>query len=242
MVNIRRQRERRPIESTEKSTPSIGTLNEKPLHESLKRWYSAPGDETEVKVDGFIIDIVHNGLLVEVQTRNFTAIRRKLEKLLTNHRVRLVYPIPGEKWIVKQAAAGVTRRKSPKRGTFIDVFNELVRCPLLLAHPGFSLELILVREEEVRSFDGVRGWRRGGWITSERRLLEVMDRHLLESPEDMLSFLPSGLSTPFTAKDVAAALGRPARTAQKVVYCLKHVGCIEAVGKRAKSVIYTVVG
>ena len=72
------------------TTNKIGTLNEKPLHEALKKWYAQSGDRVEVPVDGSIVDIVRGELLVEIQTSNFAAIRRKLEKLIVNHPVRLV--------------------------------------------------------------------------------------------------------------------------------------------------------
>ena len=36
----------------------IGLLNEKPLHASLKKLYTQPGDQIETVVDGFVIDIV----------------------------------------------------------------------------------------------------------------------------------------------------------------------------------------
>ena len=56
----------------------IGLLNEKPLHASLKQWYARPGDRFEVAVDGFVIDIVRDDLLIEIQTRNFAPSSRSL--------------------------------------------------------------------------------------------------------------------------------------------------------------------
>jgi len=41
----------------------VGTLGEKPLHAALKRWYAEDGDHVEEPVDGFVIDLVRNGLL-----------------------------------------------------------------------------------------------------------------------------------------------------------------------------------
>ena len=79
----------------------IGLLNEKPLHASLKEWYAQPGDRFEVAVEGFVIDIVRDALLLEIQTRNFAAIRSKLTSLARSHQIRLIYPIAQEKWIVK---------------------------------------------------------------------------------------------------------------------------------------------
>jgi hypothetical protein len=226
----------------QKTSRKIGTINEKPLHEALKQWYAQSKDKFEVSVDIFIVDIVRGDLLVEIQTRNFAAIRRKLETLLAHHQVRLVYPIPYEKWIIKQPDdedGPVSRRKSPKRGAFNDVFDELVSFPQLLANPNFTLELLLIREEEVRCHDGTRGWRRRGWVTSERRLLEVVEQRTLTSPADMSTFIPADLAEPFTTSDLGTAITKSRRFAQKIVYCLRLMGCIKQVGKRANSILYT---
>ncbi len=78
----------------------IGLLNEKHLHALLKEWYAEPGDRLETPVDGYVVDIVRDGLLIEIQTRNFSAIKTKLLELTDSHRLRLVYPVAAEKWIV----------------------------------------------------------------------------------------------------------------------------------------------
>ncbi len=222
----------------------IGTLNEKPLHDALKRWYSQPGDIFEVPLDGSVIDIVRGDLLIEIETKNFSSIKRKLEKLTTNHPVRLVYPIPQTKWITKLnlsdgEPAPVSRRKSPRRGTFEDVFYELVRLPKLLRNPNFSLELLLIEEEEVRRFDGVRGWRRRGWATEERKLLRVVDRRVFNTPADMQAFIPVTLAEPFSVADLAAATGINRKLAGKMVYCLRAMGCITQTGKTGNAILYS---
>ena len=143
----------------------IGLLNEKPLHASLKEWYTQQGDQFEVTVDGFVIDIVRDDLLLEIQTGNFASVKSKLIELVRAHQIRLIYPIAQEKWIVKQAndnSGGVTRRKSPKRGQVEELFREMVSFPHLLVNPSFSLEVLLIREEEVRRYEGKGEWRRGG--------------------------------------------------------------------------------
>ena len=63
------------------SAPGIGTLRERPLHASLKRWYAEPGDRTEVAVDGYVIDLVRGDLLIEVQTRGLSSARHKVAAL-----------------------------------------------------------------------------------------------------------------------------------------------------------------
>jgi hypothetical protein len=136
--------------------PGIGVLNEKPLHASLKQWYAQPGDQFEVPVGGYVIDIVRDDLLIEIQTGSFSSLKAKLAKLLYSHQVRLIYPIAQEKWIVRPAAddnGRAIRRKSPKRGRLEDLFWELVSIPHLLSNPNFSLEV----DDQGRRGEAVRG-------------------------------------------------------------------------------------
>lgn len=221
-------------------SPQIGTLNEQPLHAALKAWLLEDGDGCEVPVDGYVIDIVRGDLLIEVQTRHFTALRRKLAALVAAHPVRLVYPIAREKWIVRLDADGARlgRRKSPKRGMLADLFAELVHLPALLAEPRFSLEVLLIQEEEFRRHDPKRGWRRRGWVTERRGLLAVLERHRFEAPADLGALLPAELPEPFTTAHIAAGLGRPRRLAQQMAYTLRALGVIEAVGRQGQAVAY----
>lgn len=219
----------------------VGTLSEKPLHAAIKAWYARPGDLVEHPVDGFIIDLVRDHLLIEVQTRNFSAIKRKLRTLLPSHAVRLVHPIPSEKWIIKQNDDGgyATRRRSPKRGGFVDVFAELVSFPRLIAEPGLSVQVLLTSEEEERRHEPGKAWRRNGWVVQERRLLEVRDSRVFETPQDLARLLPSGLADEFTTAELAEQLARPRRLAQQMVYCLKHAGALGAVDKIGNAVVYS---
>ncbi|MCK4283373.1 MAG: hypothetical protein KAX44_03565 [Candidatus Brocadiae bacterium] len=219
----------------------IGTLNEKALHAALKKWYARPGDRLEVLVDGFLVDIVRGRLLVEIQTRNFSAIKRKLKSLAARHRVRLVYPIAREKWIVRMAGDGeeqLGRRKSPKRGSVEQVFEELVSIPALLAHPDFSVEVLFIQEEEVRRYDPHRGWRRHHWMTEERRLLDVVGQRLFETPADMAGLIPPALAEPFTTAELAESMDKPRWLAQQMAYCLRYMGAVQQVGKRRNAILY----
>ena len=95
------------------SPPTIGTYQEKSLHAALKDWYAAPGDREEQPVDGYVVDLVRGDELIEIQTRNFAAIRRKLSTVLQNYAVRLVHPIPAQKWIVRLGRDGSHRAQPP---------------------------------------------------------------------------------------------------------------------------------
>lgn len=223
--------------------PHIGTLRERPLHASLKRWYARPGDRVETPVAGFVIDLVREDVLIEVQTSGFSSMKRKLASLLElGHRVRIVHSIPIDKWIVKVDADGtvLSRRRSPKHGRPTDIFAELVSLPEVFVHPHLEVDLLLtIEEEHWRHTPGV-GWRRRGWTVIERRLIEVVGSLQLNNAEDLIRLIPDGLPETFTTADLAAKLGRPRGAAQQMAYCLRRAGVCVAVGKRGNSVEYRV--
>lgn len=222
-------------------SPRIGTLREKPLHASLKEWYALPGDRFECPVDGFVIDLVRGDLLIEIQTSGFSSMKQKVVSLLdAGHQVRIVHPIPVDRWIVKVDDDGtiLSRRRSPRHGAPTDVFSELVSFPGSMAHPGLEVEVLMTVEEQYRSHTPDRAWRRKGWTVLERRLVEVVETFLLAGPDDLVGLLPSGLPDEFTTTDLAGLLGRPKRTGQQVAYCLRTLGAVTAVGKVGNSILY----
>lgn len=223
------------------AVPHIGTLREKPLHASLKRWYAESGDRIEVPVDGYVIDLVRGDLLIEIQTRGFSSMKHKLEALLdSGHRIRIVHPIPLDKWIVKLDGEGtvLSRRRSPRHGALTDIFSELVSFPELLCQGSLEIEALLTTEEEYRMHSPGRAWRRNGWVVMERHLLEVVDALLIGGPEDLTGMVPRSLPETFTTADLAQQMKSPRRIAQQMAYCLRKTGVIVEAGKSGNAVVY----
>ena len=217
----------------------IGQLREGPLHASLKRWLSGPGDAFEVPVGGFVIDLVRaDGELVEVQTGSFSPLRAKLDALLDLHRVRVVHPIPARRRIVRVDAEGVvlSSRPSPKRPGATAIFEGLVSFPTLLEHPNLTLELLLCSEDHVRAPSPVRG-RRYLRDPGERRLLEVLSRVELTCAGDLAALVPSPPGE-FTTRELAKAMRAPLPLAQKAAACLRALEVFEVVGKRGPAPLY----
>lgn len=218
---------------------AIGSLNETPLHAALKRALAPAGSRFEVDVDGYVVDAVSDGLLIEIQTRNVGGMREKLGALVPQHRLRLVLPVPERKWIVRCLEDGSrTRRRSPKRGHAADAFRELVSIPRLLEHPNFEVEVALTEQEELRRFEPGKAWRRKGWVVVDRTLVAVGERRLLRAPHDLLEFLPEALPDPFTTADLAGTAGMARRTAQQATYCMTALALLEVVGKRGNARVY----
>ena len=226
-----------------RNSPHIGELSEGPLHASLKRWYAQPGDGIEVVIDGFVIDIMRGELLIEVQTRGFSSMKQKMAALLEGgHRIRIVHPIPIDRWIVKIDHGGtvLSRRRSPKHGMPCDVFTELVSFPDLMALEQVEIELVLIEEEEIRRHEIDGPWRRKGWATLEHRLIDVLETVRLSDLSDLTGLLPPGLPRAFTTADLAERLRRPRRTAQQMAYCLRELDLIEMIDKQGNALVYAV--
>ncbi len=217
-------------------------MQENALHAALKTWYAGDSGQVEVLLDGYLIDVVKDGQLVEIQTRSFSAIKSKLMDLVERHPVRLVHPIALEKWIVHLPVQGeqvLYRRKSPRKGRLEFLFSELIRFPELVEHPSFSIEVVFTREEEIRRDDGRGSWRRGGVSIVDRRLLQVVGQKVFNNPQDFLALLPPELPLIFNNPELAKALALNPNLARKMTYCLKRMGAIRMDGKRGRSFLYT---
>src|SRR5687768_11979556 len=123
------------------------------LHRQLKALYAGDDGLQEVVCEGYRIDAIRGGELIEIQHGSLAAIRDKIRRLLKGHRVRIVKPIVANKLLVKLDKRGgieLNRRRSPKRGTLLNVFDELVYFTRVFPHEQLTLEVVLVDVEERR--------------------------------------------------------------------------------------------
>lgn len=228
------------------ASPGISTYREGSLHAALKALYALPGARVEEHVAGYIVDVVRDDELVEIQTASFSSAAVKLRALVADHRIVLVHPIAIERWLVRVDADGAItdRRRSPKRGQLLDLFGELTAFPELVAHPNFRIELALIREEEIRGPvpDGARYRYPREWWRLDRRLIEFVDVVRVDGPADLLTLLPAAVGSPFTTAEIAAASRRPKHLAMRAAYCLQGAGATRAIGKRGRLQLYEVVG
>ncbi|MCB2338711.1 hypothetical protein [Clostridium estertheticum] len=218
----------------------INIKNEKSLHSSIKQWYVTPGDRFEVKVDKYVIDLVREDSLIEIQTKNFSAIGNKLRELVKYNKVMLVHPIAAEKYIVttEKTDIVISRRKSPKKGKLVDLFDELIRIPDLMGSDNFILEILMIKEEEIRCKDGKGSWRRKGISIVDHKLLEVIEKITFKEDKDFLIFLPHELPGNFTNKNLAKILKIPENKARKITYCFRKMKIIKEIGKLKNELIF----
>lgn len=207
----------------------IGTLNESSLHAALKDRYAEPGDTFEVPLDRFVVDIRRgDDQLIEIQTRSFAAMGKKLDHLLPDYQVLVVHPIAIETLLQRPDRAD---RRSPKRGSVYSIFDELVSIPTMIDHPNLSIEAVLVSVAKVQRPDPAARRGRGGYRTVDRVLRSVHDSYRFESAADLYELVPPTLPETFTTADLASAAGVSRDVAQRMAYCFRPLGVFEQVGR-----------
>lgn len=212
------------------------------LHRQLKALYAPQADCREVRVDGFRIDAVTDGRLVEIQSAPLGAIRDKLRTLLERYEVLVVKPLAARKTLIRRSPSPMGRetvRASPRRESVHDLFVELVNLVPALPHPRLTLDVLLTEQEEIRVPTRRRRRRGRDYRVADRRLVRVLETFSFQSAEDFARLLPPGLPPTFTTLDVARLLERPRWLAQKMTYCLRRMHVIQDVGVAQRSRLYT---
>ena len=220
---------KKPSTTPQTTPPHIGTLNEGSLHASLKQYISQPGDSFEVPINGFVIDIVRERnpkktALIEIQTKSFLAMRKKLTSLLDEYLVHIVYPVAKETLLIKPDKKP---RKSPKKYSVISIFEELVSIPELISHQNLSFEVISVSLRKTQEYDSSLRRGRGGYRTVNTELTEIHSTHLFEGIDDFLHLLPKELPSVFTTADIANLGNISRQSAQQIAYCFRKAGVFE---------------
>lgn len=214
------------------------------LHQQLKRCYADDDDNTEVVMGNYRIDAIRDGELIEVQCASLSAIRDKCRNLLKRHRLRVVKPVVSRTRIAKVAKQGgpiKSRRMSPKRGSILDIFDDLIYFTRVFPHPNLTIEAPLVQIEQIRSPSKKRRRRRWhkDYHVDDVQLESIEEGIELREPADLLELigLPDDTDS-FTTVDIAEATGRPRWAAQQIAYVLRKTGAIDPCDRNRTGIIY----
>jgi len=224
-----------------KETNGIGTLSEKTIHSVLKAYYSPDPSNHEVKVGSFVADICTDNGIMEIQTRSFNLLRRKLQAFLQIAPVTIVYPIHNIKWIRwinPQTGEISPPRKSPKPGSPYVIFSELYRIKNFLHNPNLHLKIVIMNFEEYRYLDGWSKDKKKGSTKCDRIPTELVDEITISCMKDYQQLIPDNLPQEFTSVDFKKASGLSLGNAQTALNILHYVGVIERTGKKGRAYLY----
>lgn len=222
-------------------------MAETSLHQELKAVYADADSQLEVPWDGgYRIDVVAGETLVEIQHSSLSSIRPKIRQLVKRHRVLVVKPLVVRKRLIKRSKQDgpvVDRRLSPKRGSLLDLFDELVHFTDVFPHKNLVLEVPLVETEEWRYPGHGRRRRRrreGDFVVEDVKLVKIERIYCFRTAADLKRDLElDGLPERFHTGDLAEALGVDRWIAQRIAYCWRKMGTATAVGKQGNAHVYT---
>ena len=227
----------------ERERNGIGTLGEKTLHAVLKQYYEPHKENQEIKVGDFVADIVGENGVIEIQTRSFNRLLRKLECFLEYCDVTVVYPIAEVKylsWIDLDTGEVTSRRRSPKRGNIYDSVDELYRIKYTLDNPRMHLCLCMLELEEARYLNGWSRDKKRGSTRCDRVPTALNSELRFDCSADYRRFIPSPLPAEFTSRDFAKAAKIRLDKAQTALNLLTYLGLVDRIGKRSNLIVYRI--
>ena len=219
----------------------IGTLGEKTLHAAIKNYFEPDTSKHEITVGSFVADIVSDAGIIEIQTRSFDRLRKKLGEFLKISPVTVVYPLPKTKWLIwidDETGEVTKKRKSPKTGCIQDSIPELYKIKMFLNHPNFRLCIVLIDLEEYRYLNGWSDDRKKGSTRHNRIPVEIVEIIEFIEASDYRRFLPVSLQSQFTTRDYMAAAKVNLHKSQTVLNILHFLGVVKRVGKQGNLYIY----
>lgn len=215
----------------------INTYNESDLHKSLKEHFCPQKAKMEQALLGSICDILcDNGKVIEIQTSNLSALRSKLEKFLPKHKVMIVYPIAEDSYIRVINTDGTTKctRKSPKHGSFFQIFKEMSGVYHLIDNKNLSFKLVYISCEIIKSDTDTK--KKKGYGIINKKLIEI---HRIEDYKNMKAICKKVLNLlpeEFTNNDIKK-LGAK-KHASYTSWFLKKTEIICSAGKEGRFTLY----
>ena len=213
------------------------------LHQQLKRCYADGVGDTEVVMGKYRIDAVRGDELIEVQCASLSAIRHKCKDLLTRHSLRVVKPVILRTRIAKAKKSDgpvTSRRLSPKIGSVLDIFEELIYFIRIFPNPNLTLEVPLVHVEQLRvpAKKRRRRWQKD-YRVQDVRLEAIEETIELREAVDLLKLIgmPEDQES-FNTLDIARATDRPRWVAQQIAYVLRKTGAIDVVSRNRSGILY----
>lgn len=227
------------VHNDESIKESIGTKQEKTVHQFLKYYICNNSEYHEININRNVVDVLIDDHIYEIQTRSFNSLRSKLDKLLDNYQITIVYPLCIKKMLYKVNESGeiIQIRKSPKKLHPLSIGYELYKIKNYLKHPNLSFKIVLL---DVNEFNTTRINRR-----KQTRLTridqfpnEILGEYNIYHSSDWKYLMPD--IDMFTTKDFIKATKMSLKQAGSTLNVLRYLDVIEVVDKNKNAYIYKI--
>ena len=241
MDTLRFEQAKEKIIGKDRQRLQIGTLSEKTVHAVVKNYYEPDEDKQEIPIEGLYADIFTGSEIIEIQTRSFDQVRKKLDRFLPEYPVTVVLPIPDTKWLIwidEETGELTDRRKSPKKGSEYAAFKELYKIKPYLKKKGLTIVLLFLDMEEYRLLNGWSHDKKKGSSRHDRIPLRITKEVRFENPVDYQVVIPDSLEGEFTCAEFAKAAKINSKQANVVLNILFYLDVVRRIGKRGRAFVY----
>ena len=224
---------------TENDVLSIGERQEHSLHRIIKYLLDPTSLCHEQKISGKVVDVCIDNHIYEIQTKAFNNLRNKLETLLPNYQVTIVYPCIITKTITKFNEDGVVlfTRKSPKKGKPLNSLLELYRIKFFLDNPNLSIKLLCIDVDEYQQEVPKSRKNHHGRVRVDQVPTQIVDVIDINKKEDYLKIIPY-VENEFKLNEYAKLMKVTPKQASYMFSVIRYLGLVEQVGKEGKAHIY----
>ncbi len=226
------------LKALERVRSTIGTLNEKIIHHTLKCYYCDDPDQ-EVRIGDFYADGAGEHGIFEIQSANFGYLAKKLSQMLRVSHVTVVYPFEKKvhNYAVNAQTGEVLSATSRTENSYSKLFLELYRLKAFLTNPNLTVRIAFLEIDKKTYYKDERKIRRKG-MRKEKFPDALLRETVLECPDDYRVFLPEGLPVSFTKAELQR-LCRPT-DASIMLSVLEFVGIVSRTGKKGNEIIWSV--
>ena len=215
---------------------TIGTLNEKTIHNALKCYYGGEMDQ-EAKIGGFYADVAGENGIIEIQTGSFSKLQKKLSKMLRACHVTVVYPYERivNNYSINESTGEIISSSRRTNRDFSKFFLELYRIKAFLSNPNLTVTIAVLETEQKTFYRDNRRIRYKG-MRKEKLPLRLIEEIRLEKKADYAVFLPEDLPLRFTKKELQK-LCRP-NDASLLLEIAEFTGIVKRIGKEGNSILF----
>ena len=219
------------------SFASIGEMKERSIHSTLKNYFEPNKEYQEVKVDSFICDIKNEYGIIEIQTRSFDKLRHKLDALLKENDVTIVYPILVNKKIIHLDDEEKGLRLSPSHKTIFSAFKELYKIKTYLANPHLHFHFVYLESVELKKGYRLNKYHQLKPLSEDSIPISLIKEESYDSYLDFYKIL-EGVSDTFTVKSLSKLKKAKREDVQICMTVLKYLGVVKHIDTIKKEYVY----
>lgn len=216
----------------------IGLLSEHTLHRVIKFYLSLDESFHEIKTSNKFADVLIDNHIYEVQTKNFNLLRSKLEVLLKDYKVSVIFPIflNAVNYEFNDKGELIKERKSTRHDTFFKIFPELYKIKSYLNHPNldfivFSFDIKEIRNQTKVTYKSRKGYERENQIPVK---LNDIVNNLFERIKQL------NIEDGFTSKDFRKITKLTLSKTQTTLNVLTYLNIVERIGKKQNAFLYKI--